>query len=196
MFSLGVPMLTSGDEMGRTQHGNNNAYCQDNQTSWIDWGLSESDRALLAFTRKLVAIRRSQPVLKRRRFLSGRLIRGTLVRDVAWLNSDGREMDDEAWQSPAARCLGMRLDGHALAETDDEGRAVVGDTLLILYNAGVDAVPFKLPAYRPRGSWLTLVDTAGRERENRRHRGRATYDLQGRSVALLRLAEPGTTERP
>jgi isoamylase len=192
MFSLGVPMLTAGDEMGRTQHGNNNAYCQDSEISWIDWDLDDEGRALLAFTRRVIAIRRAQPVLRRRRFLSGRMIRGTQVRDVAWLAPDGGEMDDEAWHSQAARCFGMRLDGRAIAEADDQGLPVVGETLLILYNAWAEAVPFKLPAFRPRASWLSVIDTAGRDREQRKFRGRVNYDVQGRSVALLKLVEPPT----
>jgi isoamylase len=189
MFSLGVPMLSSGDETGRTQGGNNNGYCQDSEISWVDWELSEADRALLAFTRRLIAVRRAQPVLRRRRFLSGRPIRGTMVRDVAWLTPDGREMDDEAWHAPGARCLGMRLDGEAIEESDAQGQKVVGDTLLLLFNALPEAVPFKLPAFRPRAFWVSVLDTGGAVPEGRKFRGRVTYELQGRSVALLKLVE-------
>jgi isoamylase len=189
MFSLGVPMLSAGDEMGRTQGGNNNAYCQDNEISWVNWELSDAEQALLAFTRRLIAVRRAQPVLERRRFLSGRPIRGTAVRDVSWLSPDGREMDDEAWHAPGARCIGMRLDGQAIEQTDAQGQKVVGQTLLILFNTLSDAVAFKLPAFRPRATWVCVVDTAGVAREGGKFRGRVTYELQGRSVALLKLVE-------
>src|SRR6185436_2983454 len=118
LLSQGVPMLCGGDELGRTQGGNNNAYCQDNETSWFDWDLKDRDRQLLAFVQRLIRLRREQPVLRRRRFFQGRRIRGSEIKDIAWFRPDGHEMTDEDWNTGYARSLAVRLAGDAIEEMD------------------------------------------------------------------------------
>lgn len=132
LLSQGVPMILGGDEFGRTQQGNNNAYCQDNPITWFDWNLTADQKELLEFARTLVHFRRSSPVLKRRKFFQGRRIRGSEIKDISWFSPAGREMTDEEWNSDFVRCLGMRLAGDAITERDPRGHAVTGDTLLIL----------------------------------------------------------------
>ena len=151
LLSVGVPMISGGDEMGRTQQGNNNAYCQDNELSWTHWDLSPEDREFLEFTRRLVQFRRTQPVLTRRKYFQGRSIRGEGVKDIYWLDSSDREMTDEAWNAPFVRSIAVLAVGEALDEVDELGRQVTGDTLLILLNAHHEEVPFILPAIE-RGS--------------------------------------------
>ena len=163
LLSQGVPMICGGDELGRTQRGNNNAYCQDNETSWFDWDLAPADRDLLAFVRRLIRFRRDHPVLRRRRFLRGTATGSGGNGDVAWFGPDGREMTDGTWQLAALKCLGMRLAGDALDETDERGRRVVDDTLLILFNADDREAPFTLPCIgigSDRGAaWTRELDT-------------------------------------
>src|SRR5579872_3836725 len=119
VLSQGVPMISHGDELGRTQHGNNNAYCQDNEITWIDWNLDADSRSLLNFVTKLVHFRQSQPALRRRKYFQGRSIRGGEVKDVAWLAPDGKEMDDEAWNADFVRSIGMSLNGAAIEEVNE-----------------------------------------------------------------------------
>ena len=189
VLSQGVPMLCGGDELGRTQQGNNNAYCQDNELSWFDWRLDRRRRELLAFTRFLIALRRRHPVLRRRQFFYGRRIRGSEVKDLSWFRTDGKEMTEEDWTNPYTRCLGLRLSGDAIEEVNAKGEPVVDDTLLILLNAHHEPIRFILPANRRGVRWETLLDTrmADGQRHQRPVRGGETYDLEGRSVALLRL---------
>jgi glycogen operon protein len=145
LLSQGVPMISHGDELGRSQRGNNNAYCHDNELTWIDWDLTDEQKALFDFTRQLVHLRLTQPVLRRRKYFQGRSIRGGDVKDVAWLAPDGREMTDETWNADSVRSIGMLLPGTAIEETNEHGEPVTGDTLLILLNAHSDKVPFTLP---------------------------------------------------
>jgi glycogen operon protein len=188
MLSVGVPMISGGDEVGRTQQGNNNAYCQDNEISWTNWELAPSDRDFLQFVKRLIRIRKDNPVLRRRKFLQGRRIRGKDVTDIAWIDPSGREMTDEAWAASDGRCLGMRLNGDAIAEIDERGERVVGDTLVVLINGGPDAVRFTLPALAATERWETLVDTADPWLTPHQIRGGDAYHLQGRSVAVLKLS--------
>jgi isoamylase len=188
MLSVGVPMISGGDELGRTQQGNNNAYCQDNEISWTDWNLTPADREFLLFVKRLIRIRRENPVLRRRKFLQGRRIRGAGVLDIAWLDPSGREMTDETWASPDVRCLGVRLNGDAIDEIDAKGERIVGATLLILINGGSDAIPFVMPPTAAAERWEMLVDTADPWQPAKLLRGGDRYQLQSRSVAVLRLA--------
>ncbi len=183
--SLGVPMLSGGDEMARTQRGNNNAYCQDNELSWTHWDLTEEQRAFLAFTRRVIHLWRTQPVFHRRRFLQGRPLRGAGVKDITWLTPSGQEMTDADWHAPEARRLGVRLAGD-VGEMDDRGRPIVGDTMLLLFNADAEPATFVLPADGAEGRWEILVDTAAPEPRASRRVGR-TYPLEGRSMAVLRF---------
>lgn len=182
-------MLCGGDEIGRTQQGNNNAYCQDNETSWFDWRLDQNWRDLLAFTRCLIELRRRHPVLRRRQFLYGRRIQGSEVQDLAWFRPDGKEMTEENWGDPMARCIGLRLAGDAIEEVNTRGERITDDTLLILLNAHHEPVPFILPAHRRNVRWEVLLDTRARDgqRWHRPLRGGEPYDLEGRCLAVLRL---------
>jgi glycogen operon protein len=188
-FSQGVPMLLAGDESGRTQQGNNNAYCQDNALSWVNWHLDHTRRALVAFVREILHLRQQHPTLQRRHFFQGRAIRGSEVKDLTWFRSDGKEMNEEDWLNPETRCFGLRTAGDAIEEVDERGRPITGDTLLMLFNAYWEPLPFVLPAHRPKLRWELLLDT--REATGKRRfpllRGGRTYDLEARSLALFRL---------
>ena len=187
LLSQGVPMLLAGDEIGRTQRGNNNAYCQDNEISWLDWSLDEDGRALLLFFQRLIQIRRQHPVFRRRRFFQGRPIRGGEVKDLAWLTPEGREMDDNEWSQDFARSLGVYFAGEALEETDRRGHRVRDDNFLLLLNAHHESIAFALPEFRPGSTWQVLLDTAYEQglAVDGRFPGAARYDLQGRSLALF-----------
>ena len=186
-LSQGVPMLLHGDEMGRSQGGNNNAYCQDNEISWLNWSLREKNQPLIAFVQRLSELRREHPVLRRRRFFQGRRIIGPDVKDIVWLNPDGREMTDQEWGQAFVRCLGMCLAGLALEEVDERGRAVVDDDLLVLLNAHHEEIPFALPALAESSGWQAILDTHYDSgfAPDVRHQPGEQYPLQGRSVALL-----------
>jgi len=158
-FSQGVPMISHGDEMARTQKGNNNAYAQDNEITWVNWDLDGRRQELLEFTRKVFAIRRAHPVLRRRHFFQGQPVDETGQKDVTWLRADGREMTQEDWTNAATLALGMLIHGDATDEVDERGRPVKGDTLLILMSNSPDEVDFRLPRIEQRGMWSELVDT-------------------------------------
>jgi pullulanase/glycogen debranching enzyme len=128
-------LLGERDWLGRTQRGNNNAYGQDNEIGWLDWKLDKGRRGLLDFTRSLIALRRGHPVLRRRQFFYGRPIQGSQVKDLAWFRPDGKEMTEEDWRDPQARCIGLRLAGDAIDEVDARGERIVDDTFLLLLNA-------------------------------------------------------------
>jgi len=187
LFSQGVPMLRAGDELSHSQSGNNNAYCQDNEISWLNWDLPEEDRNFLDFVRRVLELRRSHPIFRRRKFFQGRAIHGAGIKEVAWLNPDGREMSDEQWQEHFARCLGVYLSGADLNEMDQRGNPVRDDDFLLLINAHHEPVSFKLPESGRPGAWSCLLDTAfkkGLGSDGRYAAGQA-YPLQGRSLALL-----------
>jgi isoamylase len=187
-LSQGVPMISHGDELGRTQQGNNNAYCQDNEVSWIDWDLDEERRLLFNFTMKLVRLRLSQPALRRRRYFQGRNIRGGDVKDLAWLAPDGREMNDDAWNADFVRSIGMLLSGSAIEETNERGEPILGDTLLVLLNAHTDKVPFILPGLDAAQRWQRVLDTFTPQARDAAYRAGGRYPLQGRSIAMFKVA--------
>ena len=192
LFSQGVPMLLAGDEIGRTQGGNNNAYCQDNAISWVDWEFDEGQQKLLRFVQRLIALRRAHPVFRRRDFFQGRPLRGRDVKDIVWLTNEGNEMSDEEWEKHHARSLGVYLAGAGLTETDSHGRPLRDDNFLLLFNAHHDVVPFRLPAYG--GRWVAMLDTShqdGLAPDGTLDSG-AEYALNGRSLALLLHAKAGT----
>jgi isoamylase len=159
LLSQGVPMICAGDEMGRTQGGNNNAYAQDNEISWINWELSERDRELLEFTRRVTRLRHEHPVFRRRNFFQGRRIRGSELEDITWFRPDGGEMTDEEWNSHFVRCFGMRLGGDAMIEWDDQGERVTDDSFLLLLNADSGPIPFTLPQASAGIRWEVVLDT-------------------------------------
>jgi glycogen operon protein len=179
-------MISGGDEVARTQHGNNNAYCQDNELSWTPWELSSDQASFLSFTRQLVALRRTYPVLRRRKFFQGRSIRGAGVKDICWLDPSGQEMTDAGWQSPDARALGVLLAGDAIDELDERAQRIVSDTLLVLYNAGETPVEFRLPNEGSSTGWLPVVDTARACDGGTPCEGDALYELAPHSMAVLR----------
>ncbi len=195
LLSQGVPMISGGDEIGRTQQGNNNAYCQDNEISWTHWNLSPEQREFLAFTSRLITIRREQPVLRRRRFFRGRAVRGAEVKDIAWLEPSGNEMTDESWNAGFVRCLGVRLEGNAIDEVDERGHLIVGDTLLVLLNGHHDRIDFTLPEEGESERWVRLVDTSDPAADGEPFEGQVRYPLEGRTVVLFKLVdlarEPG-----
>ncbi|HEX2166745.1 MAG TPA: glycogen debranching protein GlgX [Longimicrobiales bacterium] len=186
-LSQGVPMLCAGDEMGRTQRGNNNAYAQDNEISWLDWNLDDRRRAQMEFTRRLIALRKKHPVLRRKKFYQGRQIRGSEVRDLTWLRPDGEQMTDAEWRAGWNRALSVMLAGDALGEVDEEGNLVVDDTLLLLLNAHTEPVQFKLPAHNG-GRWEVLVDTSRPDgvETGEVHTSADAVSLPDRSLRLLR----------
>jgi isoamylase len=192
LISQGVPMLLGGDEIGRTQRGNNNAYCQDNEVAWFDWDLDDRRRALYDFTRRLVALRRAEPVLRRRRFFSGGQVRGSELRDIVWWSPEGAEMSGEDWTAPDARALGMLLGGDAIASVDRGGHPVTGSTLLILMNAGAAPIEFVLPAVEGGEGWDVLVDTRSAEPPGLSLpvRPGERYAMLSRSMAVMRLSSP------
>lgn len=186
MISQGVAMLRAGDELGLTQRGNNNAYCQDNDLNWLNWRLSEEDEEFLDFVKQAVRLWKSQPVLQRRQFFQGRQLHGEGSADIAWLTPNGKEMSNTDWNAGFVRCLGMRLEGHMVDEVDPRGRAIIGDTLLILLNSHSDTIPFRLPGHAADQFWQPLLDTAHRPLHSRL-RSDDMYPLQGRSLAIMRL---------
>jgi isoamylase len=192
LLSQGVPMICGGDELGRTQQGNNNAYCQDNPISWFDWNLDQRRQALLDFTRRLIRLRREHPVLRRRKFFQGRRIRGSEIQDITWFRPDGNEMTDEDWGSATLQTIGMRLGGDAINEMDERGERVVDDTLLVLLNAHQEPVPFTLPALGAGITWNVLVDTSRPDAEPGTpfQEGGTQFTMAPRSVALL--CRPGS----
>ncbi|HWL89290.1 MAG TPA: glycogen debranching protein GlgX, partial [Polyangiaceae bacterium] len=160
LLSQGTPMLVAGDEFGRTQNGNNNAYCQDNPTSWVDWQWPPEGRALFEFTKRLLRIRREHPALQRSKFFQGRDIHGSDLPDLAWLRHDGQPMSERDWNDPGPTCLAMFLAGRGIDEVDENGRQLVDDNLLLLLDASPDARDFVIPELATvREPWHLLLDT-------------------------------------
>jgi isoamylase len=149
--SQGVPMMSAGDEIGRTQGGNNNAYCQDNEVSWVDWSRAAAERDLLAFTERLARLRREHPVFRRRRFF--------LPGDIQWLTPSGTEMTESDWQAGYAKSVAVLLDGTAISEPDPRGDPVTDNKFLLLFNAGAEPIDFTLPEPRLGGEWEIMIDT-------------------------------------
>jgi glycogen operon protein len=189
-LSQGIPMLCGGDEIGRTQGGNNNAYCQDNETSWHDWGLDDARRALLDFTGRLVRLRREHPELRRRKFFQGRPLCAAGMKDLAWLAPDGTELTALEWRAATLRAFGVRLCGDAMDDVDERGQPVTADTLLVLFNARAEPVTFVLPDGHAGAVWETLLDTAAPEAPPARHACGGAVVLPDRSLLLFRAAAP------
>ncbi|MEV7993824.1 glycogen debranching protein GlgX [Streptomyces sp. NPDC086077] len=189
LLSQGIPMLCHGDEIGRTQGGNNNAYCQDNEVSWIDWRLTGEQRELRDFTRYVIALRAAHPVLRRRRFFRGETVRhaGQPLPDLVWLQPDATEMADEDWQRSDAHTVGVFLNGDAIAEPDAYGRRVVDDSFLLLLNSYWEPVDFRLPDSTYGERWTTLIDTADPEGppDETEHKAATTLTVEARSLVLL-----------
>jgi isoamylase len=182
-FSQGIPMLSHGDEMGRTQRGNNNGYAQDNEITWVDWKLDYRRKELLEFTQKVFAIRHSNPVLRRRSFFDGNKSEIHGEKDLVWIHSSGREMNDRDWHTPFNQAIGMLIFGHSTDEVDNHGLPVEGDTMLLLLNASAEQVRFTLPNIDEEGLWLEMLDTA---RVKRQGSNDGTLLMEEQSFVLLR----------
>ncbi len=166
LLSQGVPMIAHGDELGRSQRGNNNVYCQDNELAWVDWDLSSADESLLAFTQRVVHLRRNHPVFRRRRFFKGSAEHGgtSEVGDIDWITPTGGSMTEDDWRNGYARALTVFLNGGRILEPDTRGQPVVDDSFLILFNAHYESLEFTVPP-REYGRWWTVtVDTADGDR--------------------------------
>jgi isoamylase len=158
--SQGVPLISHGDELGRTQQGNNNAYCQDKELTWIDWRMTPAQRDLLAFARTVFAVRADNPVLRRRTFFTRQSQGPGQGKDLTWLRPDGQEMTEAEWSDPAIHVIGMLIHGEASDEVNERGRRLSGDAILLLLNGGGRARPFTVPALDVPGAWTEVVDTA------------------------------------
>jgi len=197
-FSIGVPMLSGGDELGRTQQGNNNAYCQDSPLSWYPWDLTSSDASFVRFVRRVSALRRSQPVFKRQNFFQGRSIHGSESKDITWLREDGVEMKHKDWLDPSRCLIGLMLGGDALNEIDERGRSISGDTMLMLVNSNGWPVDFILPSYTNSDEWQVMLDTRyeeGLPQNQRSYQSGAGYSLLEHSLALFRLLAHGNGQK-
>ena len=196
LLSQGVPMLSAGDEWARTQKGNNNAYCQDNEISWLNWELDDEQKALLDFTKRLIRLRRDHPVFRRPKFFQGRRIRGSEIRDVMWFNPGGNEMTDEEWNSPFVRCLGMLLSGDTIDVQTFEGEPIRDNTFLLLINAHHEPLQFVLPGQQ-RVKWELVLDTASADgfcKEPLHFVSGDELEIKGRATMLLKLTT-GSTAR-
>jgi glycogen operon protein len=196
ILSQGVPMLLAGDELANTQHGNNNAYCQDNEISWIKWDLNEHQQQLLRFTRHVIQIFHEEPVFHRRRFFHGKAIQGEEAADIAWLDPTGKEMTTEAWKAGHVRCLGVQLMGGQI-DVDERGATILANTVLILFNADhANTIPFVLPDVGENEEpWQLLFDTSETVTECPKT-CQGTYSLQPCSMALFRAPLKQTEEEP
>jgi isoamylase len=157
MLSQGVPMLLGADEIGRTQQGNNNAYCQDNEISWYDW--QHADEGLLQFARRLIRLRHRHPVFRRRRWFQGRPIHGTDVSDIGWFTPAGTEMSEHDWKAGVAKSLGVFLNGHAIPATNEHGERVIDDSFYVMLNAHHEPMTFQLPGADWGQRWTRVMDT-------------------------------------
>ena len=186
LLAQGTPMLLAGDEFGRTQQGNNNAYAQDNEISWVDWNITEDGAALIEFVRRVIALRQAFPILRRSRFLTGEYNAELDVKDVRWLTPSATDIEAEQWQDTNARCFGMLLDGRAQATGIK--RPSMDATVLLVLNAYHDVVKFKLPEVVGGQTWRCLLDTNAPDRtETPRFQSGDEYEVTGRSLLLFAL---------
>jgi isoamylase len=187
LLSQGVPMFLAGDEISRTQQGNNNAYCQDNEISWLNWDQMDGEKTLVALAQKVISLRQNHPVFRRRNFFQGRAIKGVGVKDILWLRPDGREMTDQEWNQEHARTLGVFLSGSAVDEIDERGQLVTDENFVLLMNSHHEEVLFTLPTAASGMSWVTLIDTSldSAKSPGTTYEPMTQYTLQPRSVAVL-----------
>jgi len=185
LLSQGVPMLLGGDELSRTQRGNNNAWCQDNELSWFDWELDDSQERLLEFTRRLIFLRKTHPVFRRTRFFAGG---GEDLPDVWWMRPDGRKMTQRDWRNPGAHAIGVFLNGDELGMETPRGEHVHGESFLLFFNAHHEALTFRLPTRRFGARWKLELSTAEPELDEgaRSFAAREELEVEARSIVTLR----------
>ncbi len=196
LLSQGVPMLCGGDEIGRTQHGNNNAYCQDNEISWYDWKLDERRTKLLEFTRQLIQFRRAHLNLRRRKFFQDRSVYHSDSKNIAWYRTDGNEMTQEEWNTGWMRSLAVMLNGQTLDETDEMGEPLKDDSFLVLLNSFGENVAYTLPPSPLARGWKQLMNTYDLENPFGEQIMEGSLDVAGRSVVLLRELRPEEVKQP
>ncbi|MFC5951468.1 glycogen debranching enzyme, partial [Pseudonocardia lutea] len=193
LLSQGVPMLAHGDELGRTQQGNNNVYCQDNELSWVDWDRAREHDVLTEFVGCLTELRAKHPIFRRQRFFQGRRIQGSSMEDIAWLRPDGDYMTDEDWHTSQTRSLAIYLNGQGIPDRDHLGVRIEDDSFLLLINAHHQQVQFTLPGEEYGRVWETAVDTSDPLLANTRRRNQkagARLRVAPRSMLVLRCAVP------
>jgi glycogen operon protein len=187
-LSQGVPMLLAGDEIGRTQNGNNNPYCQDNEISWINW--EKADNELLEFTKKLIRGYKDHNVFSRRDWFKGLPIKGRGLTDIAWFSPDGKKMNEENWKQDFAKCLGVYFNGNGIHSLDYDGKPIVDDNFYLIFNAHNEPVEYKLPARRYGDHWIKIIDTntnfVAEADEGEKYRAAARLKAEGFSVVLLK----------
>lgn len=192
MLSQGVPMLAGGDEVARSQRGNNNTFCQDNELNWYDWVLDPPRKRLMEFTSKLINLRKEHPNLHRRKFFQDRQVKGSVERDIAWYNPDGNEVPGEAWNSGWARTLGLMLNGKTLQASCEDGSPMMDDSFLILVNAAAEGVDFTLPPPPNGNKWRVILDTQDVEEPFKKHEPTEKIIIGGRSLVLMSDAAMAT----
>lgn len=186
LLSAGVPMILSGDEICHTQQGNNNAYCQDSELTWLNWHFTDEQRDFFAFVQSVIAIRKTQPVFQRRKFFQGHSDDGTDEADISWFQPSGDEMTDEAWNTGYGQCVGVRFPGDLIGDVNERGEPITGDSIVLLVNAHHETIPFTLPARDGESGWERLIDTSMAGSESVEYPGGKQYDLKGRSMVVLR----------
>jgi isoamylase len=182
-LSQGVPMLVAGDEFGRTQQGNNNAYCQDNEISWLNW--AEADHDLLAFTRELIQLRKDHPAFRRRRWFQGQPVKGKGLEDIAWFLPEGTEMEDENWNHDFARSLGVFLNGKGLHSVGPEGEHIIDDDFYVIFNAHHEALEYQIPEKLLGQNWKVILDTGHEGTIGQALNERESISVEGLSIVLL-----------
>jgi glycogen operon protein len=193
LLSQGTPMLLAGDEFGRTQQGNNNAYCQDSEISWLNWEIEGKGDSLIQFVKRLTGLRQRYPVLRRNRFLIGEYNAELGVKDVSWINANGEEMQQGDWEDANSRCFGMLIDGRA--QTTGIRQRGQETTLLLVINGYHDVVSFKLPEWAGGDGWSLLIDTNRPEVESDDFEIGAEYGVTGRSLLMFQLRPEATADR-
>jgi isoamylase len=180
-----VPMIVAGDEISRTQKGNNNAYCQDNEISWLNW--EKMDKDLLAFTHSLIKLRKEHPAFCRRRWFQGQPIKGAGVEDIAWFLPDGNEMTEDDWNASHAKSIGIFLFGKGMHAVGPHGEQVTDDSFYIIFNAHHESLEYKLPCSKYGGNWTKILDTATGHigDSNEKFKSHSMITIDARSVVVL-----------
>ena len=177
-------MLVAGDEFGRTQNGNNNAYCQDNEISWINW--NEVDHELLSFTQKIIALRKKHPTFCRRRWFQGQPIKGIGLEDIAWFLPDGAEMSEEHWNNDFAKSLGVYLNGRGIHSVGRKGQHIIDDSFYIIFNAHHESLNYTLPLRKYGRQWEKILDTSSLDIGNKKiYDAQEVITAEGRSIVIL-----------